>query len=156
MGYHDHGVVKIDQEILQPADRFQIQVVGRLVKQENVRITKKCLCQKDFNLLIGRQLAHHHRMCLGRYAKSVQESSSIGFRFPSIHGRKFLLKLSGTDTVLIAEIRFCVDCILFLHDLVKTFISHDNGIQHRIRIILEVILLQERKTLSRCDNNITL
>ena len=35
------------------------------------------------------------------------------------------------------------------------FISHDNRVEYGILIILEVVLLQERQTLSRCDDNVT-
>ena len=156
MGNNDDCVVKFNQEILQPADRFQIQMVRRLIEKQNVRITKQCLRKQDLYLLIGRKLAHHHRMCLGRNAKTIQKRSSIRLSLPAVHICKLFLKLCGTDTVLVREIRLCVDGILLLHDLIQTLISHNNRIQNRIRIILEVILLQERKTLPRCDNDITL
>ena len=43
MGYHDNGILEIDQEILKPCDRIQIQMVGRLVEQQNVGVTEQCL-----------------------------------------------------------------------------------------------------------------
>ena len=59
MGNYDNGIVKVDQEFFQPCDRIQIQVVGRLVQKKDIRITEKCLCKKDFDLLCTGQFAHH-------------------------------------------------------------------------------------------------
>ena len=51
---------------------------------------------------------------------------------------------------------FCIDGVLFLHNLIETSISHNNCIYNRILIILKVILFQNRKTLSWRNYNISL
>ena len=51
MGNHDHCIFKVDQELFQPVDGVHIQMVGRLVQKQNVRIAKQSLCQQDFNFL---------------------------------------------------------------------------------------------------------
>ena len=38
MGYYDNGILKINQEFLQPGNGIQIQVVRRLVEQKNIRV----------------------------------------------------------------------------------------------------------------------
>ncbi len=48
MGDDDNGVVKADQEFLQPCDGVQIQMVRRLIQEQDVRVAKKCLREKDF------------------------------------------------------------------------------------------------------------
>ena len=50
MGYHDNGVFKVDQEFLQPFDGVQVQMVGRLVQKQDIRISEKRLRQQDFHL----------------------------------------------------------------------------------------------------------
>ncbi len=51
MGYHDDGIVEVDQEFLQPCDSIQIQVVRRLVEKQDIRIAEKRLGKQDFYLL---------------------------------------------------------------------------------------------------------
>ena len=63
--------------------------------------------------------------------------------------------LALTDTVFISEVRFCIDSIFFFHDLIQSCISHHNGIQNRIFVVFEMILLQERKTFTRCDDDLS-
>ena len=40
MGYHDNGILKVDQELLKPCDRVEIQMVRRLVEEQNIRISE--------------------------------------------------------------------------------------------------------------------
>ena len=58
MGYHDNGILKVDQELLEPCDRIEIQVVGRLVEKQDVRVSEKCLGKKNFDLLAACQVSH--------------------------------------------------------------------------------------------------
>ena len=58
MGYNDDSVVKVDQEFFEPFNSGQVKVVGRLIQKKNVRITKQCLRQKNFDLLAAGQVRH--------------------------------------------------------------------------------------------------
>ena len=58
MGDNDNGIVKVDQEFFKPCDGIQIQMVGRLVQEQNVRIAKQGFGKKNLDLLTAVQLAH--------------------------------------------------------------------------------------------------
>ena len=58
MGYHDHRILKIDQELLKPGDGVQIQMVGRLVEQQDVRVAEQSLGQQHLYLLGAGQRIH--------------------------------------------------------------------------------------------------
>ena len=45
VGHCEHGALIRVEELLQPQDRFRIQVVGRLVKQQQVRGFKQEFAQ---------------------------------------------------------------------------------------------------------------
>ena len=36
----DDRVVKVDQELFQPCDRIQVQMVGRLVQKQDIRVAE--------------------------------------------------------------------------------------------------------------------
>ena len=40
MGYYNDGIFKINEEFFQPCDRVKIQVVGRLIQQQDIRISE--------------------------------------------------------------------------------------------------------------------
>ena len=71
MGYYDNGILEINQEIFQPCDRIQIQMVGRLIQQQNVGITEQCLGQQDLHLQAAVQILHERVVELGTDAQTV-------------------------------------------------------------------------------------
>ena len=68
---------------------------------------------------------------------------------------EFLLKLRRADAVLVGEVRLFVDGVLFLHHIVQTAVTHDNGIHNHVVIVFEMILFQHGETLTGGDDDIT-
>src|SRR6185369_17936251 len=58
VGDNNHHAVILIQEPLQPVDRVQIQMVGRLVEQQRLRMSKKRLGQQHAHFLSALQLTH--------------------------------------------------------------------------------------------------
>src|SRR5699024_2006401 len=146
VGNDDYRVVKIDQELLQPLDRIQIQVVGGLIEKQDIRISEQRAGKKHFDLLASGQISHQRIMELAFDSKAIEQLLRIRFRLPAVHLREFTLQLTGTDAIFIGEILLGIKSFLLLHDLIQTGIAHNYRIQRGIRIIFEVVLLQERKT----------
>ena len=55
MGHDHHGAGVIVQRVLQPGDAFRVQMVGRLVQQQQVGLFQQQLAQRDPPLLAARQ-----------------------------------------------------------------------------------------------------
>ena len=149
-------IFKIDQKLFEPANRIEIQVVGRLVEEKNVRIAEQSTCQKHFDFFTSGKFAHFFVMKFGVNIQSVQKSSSIGLSFPSVHGSKFAFQFAGTDSVFLGKIFFCVNGIFFFHDVIKTLVSHDDSVKDNAVIVFEVILFQHGKALTGGDADIAL
>ena len=154
MAYHDHGVFKVDQKLLQPGYGVHIQMVGRLVKKEYIGVSEQGLCKQDLYLLRAVKIAHHAVVQLCLYPEAVKEVFGVGLGFPPVHFGKFGLKLARSYTVLVGKILFGIYGILFLHYLIKAFVSEDDGIQDRVVIIFEMILLKDRYTLPGSNGDI--
>ena len=58
MGYHDDCTEVLGEELLQPAYRVDIKVVGRLVKEYDIGIAKKSLCKEHLYLFVTRKSCH--------------------------------------------------------------------------------------------------
>ena len=41
----DYCIIKIDKKFFQPANGIQIQMIGRLIKKKNIRVSKKSTCK---------------------------------------------------------------------------------------------------------------
>ena len=71
MRYDDNCIFKIDQELFKPVDSVQIQVVSRLIQEQDIRITKKSSCKEDLDLLSTIKLAHKAVVELCRNSKAI-------------------------------------------------------------------------------------
>ena len=58
MRHHDDGLLKRQQEVFEPGNRLDVEMVGRFVEQQNVGISKQRLRQQDFHLFRAGQRAH--------------------------------------------------------------------------------------------------
>ena len=59
VGDGDHGAGEADEELLQPLDRFGVEVVGRFVEQQHVRFFEQQLGQCHTALFAAGQVADH-------------------------------------------------------------------------------------------------
>ena len=57
VGDGHHGAGEAHQELLQPFDRFGVEVVGRLVEQQHVGLGEQQLAERDAALLAAGQVA---------------------------------------------------------------------------------------------------
>ena len=62
MRYNDNRILKIRQEVFQPVNGINIQVVRRLIEQQDVRIAKQRLCEEYAHLFTASEIRHLHIM----------------------------------------------------------------------------------------------
>jgi len=60
MGHDDHGVLERQQEFLEPQDRLDVEVIGRLVEQQDIRFTEDSLCQQHADLVAVVEILDQH------------------------------------------------------------------------------------------------
>ena len=151
VGDDDDGADKIIEEILQPVDGGNIQMVGGLVQQNDLRVAKQRLGQQHLDLLVSGEGSHLGIEQVTAKSQALQQLRDLGLRLPAVHLGKLSFKGGGPFSVLFAEVRLRVEGVLLLHDLVQPRIAHDNRIQHSVLIVLEVVLLEDRHTGIRRD-----
>src|SRR5262249_51191480 len=76
---HDEHTFVVAQILLQPVDRIEVEVVGRLIEQQRSGIAEKHLSKKHANLLAALQLAHLAFMEDAFDAETIQQRAGIGF-----------------------------------------------------------------------------
>ena len=154
MAHHQHQALVVHEEVLQPFNGREVQVVGGLIQQDDVGLPEKGLGQEDLHLLLGGKAAHRVvEDALGE-AKALDKAAGVGLRLPAAHLGVLGLQLTGPDAILVGEVRLFVEGVLLLLHLVEPGIAQDNGVQHGILIILEVILLQHAHALVIRDDDL--
>ena len=156
VAYHQHGMFKVRKVFFEPGHRIHIQVIGRLVEQQVVRISEKRLCQHHAHLFLTTQITHQRVVLVFFYAQSAQQDSCIALGIPAFQFGKLFFQFGCLDTVFIGKIFLGIQGLALLHDVPKDGVSHQYGIEHRVGIKLKVVLAQHRKTLARSQGNATL
>lgn len=75
----DHGALALVQYLLQPANGVDVQVVGRFVQQQDIRVGEEGLGQQHPQLPARRHGAHGAVVLLQRNADTQQQLAGAGF-----------------------------------------------------------------------------
>ena len=94
---------KRNEKLLQPVDRFQIQVVGRLVQQQDVGVAEQGLGQQHPDLFAPFQLLHLLLAQLFGDAQAVEQHRRLGLRLVAVHLGELRLQFAGADAVLLVN-----------------------------------------------------
>ena len=134
VGDTDHGTFVLLQVLFQPVDGFGIEVVGRFVEKQYIRLLEQQAAQSHTAAFTTRK--HLHRLVFGRTAESVHGAFQLAVEVPSISGIDDVLQfcLTGKEgihlvrvfvifrkTELIVDFFVFVECI---HNRLDTFHHH--------------------------------
>ena len=140
MTHNQYSVFKVRQIIFQPGHSLHVQVIGRLVQQQVVRISIKSLCQHDTHLFLIVQLTHQQIMLVFLDTQATQQGGGITFGIPSVQLGKLLFQFGNLQSILVREILFGIQHFALLHDVPQHRVSHHHCVHHCKSIPLEVVL----------------
>ena len=75
--------LEVQQEVLQPVHRVDVQVVGGLVHHQQVGIAEQRLGQQDLHLQPGVQGGHVVIVELGADAKALEDAAGVALGLPA-------------------------------------------------------------------------
>ena len=146
---NQHGVFEVRQIVFKPHDGFKVEVVGRLVQQQVIRLSEEGACQQDTYFLLTAHVLHLRVMEFFRDTQAAQQGGSIAFGIPAFHFGELLFQFRYADAVGIAEIRLCIQSVFLAHHLPKGGVPHQHRVHYGIFVECEVILAQYGKTFTR-------
>ena len=155
VGNDDHRAPAGIDDLFQPADGVDIEIVGGLIEEQDVRIGKQCLRQQHPQLE-SRGDGVHESLVLGqRYAYSQQQFPSAGLRRVSVEFGEAGFQFGGPHVVILGGIRVGVDGVPFLLHLPQLAVPHHDGIDHRAILKGELILTQLAHSFARIDADVS-
>ena len=129
-------------------------MVGGLVQQDDVRLAEEGLGQQHLHLLLGGQRAHLAVQNVLGQSQALDQAAHVTLRLPAVHVGKLRLQFAGLHTVGVGEVLLGVEGVLLLHDIVEPLVAHDDRVQHRVLVVLEVVLLQNAHPLILGDHHL--
>ena len=118
MGYHNHRALEVQEEVLQPVDGVDVQVVGGLVHHQQVGVAEQRLGQQHLHLETGVQGGHVVVVQLGAQPQTLEDAAGIALRLPAPQLGILLLQLAGQHTILVGHLLLGVEGLLLLANVV--------------------------------------
>ena len=156
MGYDDNGTEVFREEVLQPGNSLDIEVVGRLVHEDNVGISEQALCEQHLYLFVTGKGVHLLIEYLLGESQTLDKLGSVRLCFPAVKLCEFRFQFGSAGAVLLGEILLGIERVLFLHDVVKTLVSENYGVLYGVVVKRIVILAQNGHTQLRRLGNTAL
>ena len=139
----DQRPVVADQELAQPVDRVEVEVVGRLVEEQRVRAAEQRLRQQDAHLLAALQLGHRPLVQrVGDVEAGEQDGGVALGRVPVVLADD-AFELAEAHAVLVGQRRLGVEPIALLERRPQHGVAHDHRVDDAVRVEGELILAQD-------------
>ena len=142
VAHDEHGALVVHEEVLQPDDALQIQVVGRLVEEDDVRLAEQRLGEQHLDLEPAVEVGHEGVVELCGHAEAVQDAPGVALGLPAAKLGVLLLQLAGADAVLVGEVGLVVDGVLLLAYVVEALVAHYDGVHDRVLVVHALVLLE--------------
>ncbi len=139
------------QEILQPVDGVEIEVVGGLVEEQGFRFSEKGLGEKDADFLAALQLGHFAFVQRFRNVEAIEEHSGVGFSGVTIFVADHAFKFAKPHAVGVSQLGLLVDAVALFQGSPERLVAHDDGVDDAISIERELILT-ENAEFARADD----
>ena len=100
----NHRAVAVVQRLLQPANGVDVQVVGRFVEQQDVRVREQRLRQQDAQLPARGDFAHRAVMLFNRNAHAQQQFARARFSRVAVHFAIFNFQVGHFIAIFFAHL----------------------------------------------------
>ena len=142
----DHGGIAFVQHIFQPANRIDVEVIGRFVQQQNIRIGKQGLCEQDPQLPARCNGTHQAFMQFQSDTDAEEQFACPCFRRIAVVFGKSGFELGRLHVIFIGRIGIGINGIAFRHGFPHLLVPHHDDIENAHILIRELILIQFAKT----------
>ncbi len=125
-----HAFILI-QKTLQPVDRVEIEVVGRLVEQQRLRMPEKRLRQQHADFLSARQFAHFPFVQLVGNVEALQQNGGVGFGGVAVFLADDAFQFAELHAVGVGHLRLGIDSVALFQGGPQPLVAHDDGVDAR-------------------------
>ena len=153
---HHRRIARVDHAF-EPADRVDVQVVGRLVEQQDVRIGEQRLREQHAQLPARRHRTHRSLVLFRGNAEAQQQFAGARLRRVAAQFREMRLEVGGAHVVLFAWRRGWRRCASR-----SFFVSHNSACpisttsSTRCVLVFELVLAQLAQPLALVDGDIAI
>ena len=150
----DQRALVAHQELAQPVDRVEVEVVGRLVQQQRLGPAEQRLGEQDADLLAALQLRHLALVQLFRNVEPLQQDRRIALRAVAVLVADDALQLAEAHAVLVGHRRLGVEQLALLERVPQPGVAHDDRVDDAEGVERELVLTEHAELLGTDDRSL--
>ncbi len=154
MGNDDHGALALVQHPGQPVDAVDVQVVGRFIQQQDVRVRKECLGEQYTQLPARRYLLHQTEVQGFLDARFQQQFASAALGGIAVHLRELDFQFGHAHAIVFAHFRQRVNALALLLHFPQCRVAHDDSVYHAVVFEGELVLTQYTQGATRFNRHV--
>ena len=139
------------QEVLQPVDGVEVEVVGRLVEQQRLRLAEQRLREQHADLLAALQLLHLPLVQLVGDVEARQQDGGVALGAVAVFLADDALEFAEAHAVLVGHVGLVVQPIAFLECRPQARVTHDHRVDDAELVEGELVLAQHAELLRSRD-----
>jgi hypothetical protein len=151
VGDGDEGAVVADEEVLQPEDGVEVEVVGGLVEQQRLGLAEEGLGEQDADLLAALQLGHLALVQRVGDVEALEEDGGVGLGLVAVLFADDAFEFAETAAVGVGHLVLGVDALALLERGPQRLVAHDDGVDDA-EGVEGVLVLGEDAELARTDD----
>ena len=139
------------EEALEPVDRVEVQVVGRLVEEQRRGRAEERLRQQHAHLLAALQFGHRPLVQRVGDVETLQQHRRVALGGVAVLLADDALELAEPHAVLVRHVGLVIEPVALGHRLPQAGVAHDHGVDDAVRVERELVLAQDAE-LRRADD----
>src|SRR5690606_32414291 len=146
VAHDDNSVLELDEELFEPGNGFEVQVVRRFIEKQDVGIAEKRLRQQNAEPDAALEVLHHARLHILGHTKAGKQNFGLGFGLVAAHFAKEPLELRHTHTLVLGHVGLRIELFTLNHDVVKLTVAVDYSVNYRKIVEGKLVLPEDRKS----------
>ena len=147
----DEGAVVVLEEVLEPVDGVEIEVVGGLVEEQRFGLAEEGLGEEDADFLAALELGHFALVDVFADVEAVEEDGGVGFGGVAVFVADDAFELAEAHAVGVGELGLLVDAVALFKGGPEGLVAHDDGVDDAVGVEGELVLAEDAE-LARADD----
>ena len=147
----DERAVVVVEEVLEPVDGVEIEVVGGLVEEQRFGLAEEGLGEQDADFLAALELGHFALVDGFGNVEAVEEDGGVGFGGVSVFVADDAFELAESHAVGVGEFGLLVDAVALFEGGPERLVAHDDGVDDAIGVEGELVLTEDAE-FARADD----
>ena len=131
------------EELAQPVDRVEVQVVRRLVQQQRLRLAEERLRQQHAHFLAALQLAHRPVVQRVGDVEPLQQNRRVALGFVAVLVADDALELAEAHAFGVGHVGLGVEQLALFERAPQAVVAHDDGVDDAERVERVLVLAQD-------------